>query len=93
MSNDAEELQCLLLQCTSTMQNLLKDNIEEYLKIIREIEDWNNFRTIESYIKLNNDYINKALIELYHNEKCIKILKEKTNIDVSAIEKILIKYS
>ena len=91
MSNDAERLQCLLLNFTDTMQNLFKNDIEKYLDIIKEIEDWNNFKTIEDYISLNNDYINKALIELYENGKCIKILKEQTNIDVSTIEKILIK--
>lgn len=91
MSNDAEQLQSLLLNFTDTMQNLFKDDIEKYLDIIKKIEDWNNFKTIEDYIKLNNDYINKALIELYRNERCIKILREETNIDISAIEKILIK--
>lgn len=91
MSNDAEQLQCLLLNFTDTMQNLFKNDIEKYLDIIKKIEDWNNFKTIEDYIKLNNDYINKALIELYENERSIKILREETNIDISAIEKILIK--
>lgn len=91
MSNDAERLQCLLLNFTDTMQNLFKNDIEKYLDIIKKIEDWNNFKTIEDYIKLNNENINKALIELYQNEKCIKILKEQTNIDISTIEKMLIK--
>lgn len=91
MSNDAERLQCLLLNFTDTMQNLFKNDIEKYLDIMKKIEDWNKFKTIEDYISLNDDYINKALIELYQNEKCLKILKEQTNIDVSTIEKILIK--
>lgn len=91
MSNDAEQLQCLLLQFTETMQNLFKNNIEEYLKIVKKIEDWNCFKTIEDYINLNNNYINRALVELYQNDKCVKILKEETSINLSAIEKLLIK--
>ena len=91
MSNDAERLQCLLLNFIDTMKNLITNNIKEYLKIIEKIENWNNFKTIEDYINLNNDYINKALIELYQNEKCVKILKEDTSIDISTIERMLIK--
>lgn len=90
MSNDAEKLQCLLLNFTDTMQNLFRENIEEYLNIIKQIEDWNKFKTIEDYIKLNNKYINKALIELYENKRYKKILQEETNIDINVIEKILL---
>ena len=91
MSNDAERLQCLLLNFTDTMKNLFVNDIKEYLNIVEKIENWNNFKTIEDYINLNNDFINKALIELYQNEKCVKILKEDTAIDISVIERILIK--
>lgn len=90
MSNDAEILQCLLLNFTNTMQNLFTENIKKYLDIIRLIEDWNKFKTIEDYINLKNDYINKALIELYKNNECKKILQEETNIDISIIEKVLL---
>lgn len=90
MSNDAEKLQCLLLNFTDTMQNLFRENIEEYLNIIKQIEDWNKFKTIEDYIKLNNKYINKALIELYKNKRYKKILQEETNIDINIIEKLLL---
>ena len=91
MNNDAERLQCLLLNFTDTMQNLFRENFEEYLDIIKRIEDWNNFKSIEDYINLDNDYINKALIELYKNERCKRILQEETNIDISIIEKMLLK--
>lgn len=91
MSNDAERLQCLLLNFTDTMQNLFNENIEEYLKIIKQIEDWNNFKTIEDYINLNNDYINRALIELYKNERCKEILQKEMKMDISIIEKMLLK--
>ena len=90
MSNDAEKLQCLLLNFTNTMQNLFTENIEEYLNIIKLIEDWNKFKTIEDYINLNNKYINKALLELYKNDKCKKILQEETNINIGIIEKVLL---
>lgn len=89
MSNDAERLQCLILKFTNTMQNLFSNNIEEYLKIVGEIQDWNKFQTIDDYIDLNNEYINKALIELAQDEKCLKTLKEETNIDISALGKLL----
>ena len=72
------------------MQNLFTENIEEYLNIIKLIEDWNKFKTIEDYINLNNDYINKALLELYKNDKCKKILQEETNINIGIIEKVLL---
>lgn len=91
MSNDAERLQCLLLNFTDTMQNLFRENIEEYLNIIKQIEDWNNFKTIEDYINLGNEYINRALIELYENEKCKKILQKEMKMDISIIEKMLLK--
>lgn len=90
MSNDAEKLQCLLLNFTDTMQSLFREDIEEYLNIIKQIEDWNNFKTIEDYINLDNVYINKALVELYKNERCKKILQEETKIDINVIEKILL---
>ena len=90
MSNDAEKLQCLLLNFTDTMQNLFRENIEEYLNIIKQIEDWNKFKIIEDYIKLNNKYINKALIELYENKRYKKILQEETNIYINVIEKLLL---
>lgn len=89
MSNDAERLQCLILKFTNTMQNLFRENIQEYLKIVDKIQDWNKFQTIEDYIKLNNEYINKALIELVQDEKVLKILKEETNIDTRKISKLL----
>ena len=89
MSNDAERLQCLILKFTKTMQNLFRENIQEYLKIVDKIQDWNKFQTIEDYIKLNNEYINKALKELAKNDKCLKILKEETNIDITKINKLL----
>jgi len=89
MSNDAERLQCLILKFTKTMQNLFRENIQEYLKIVDKIQDWNKFQTIEDYIKLNNEYINKALKELVKNDKCLKILKEETNIDITTINKLL----
>ena len=88
MSNDAERLQCLILKFTKTMQNLFRENIQEYLKIVDKIQDWNKFQTIEDYIKLNNEYINKALKELVKNDKCLKILKEETNIDITQINKL-----
>lgn len=91
MSNDAERLQCLLLNFTDTMQNLFRENIEEYLNIIKQIEDWDNFKTIEDYINLDNEYINRALIELYENEKCKKILQKEMKMDISIIEKMLLK--
>lgn len=91
MSNDAERLQCLLLNFTDTMQNLFRENIEEYLSIIKQIEDWNNFKTIKDYINLDNDYINRALIELYKNERCKKILQKEMKMDISIIEKMLLK--
>ena len=91
MSNDAERLQCLLLNFTDTMQNLFRKNIEEYLSIIKQIEDWNNFKTIKDYINLDNDYINRALIELYKNERCKKILQKEMKMDISIIEKMLLK--
>lgn len=89
MSNDAERLQCLILKFTNTMQNLFLNNIEEYLKIIDKIQDWNKFKTIKDYIDLNNNYINKALIELAQDEKCLKILKEETSIDISILNELL----
>ena len=89
MSSDAERLQCLILKFTETMQNLFRENIQEYLKIVDKIQDWNKFQTIEDYIKLNNEYINKALKELAQNDKCLKILKEETNIDITKINKLL----
>lgn len=89
MSNDAERLQCLILKFTNTMQNLFSNNLEEYLKIVDKIQDWDKFQTIEDYINLNNKYINKALIELVQDEKVLKILKEETNIDTSKISKLL----
>lgn len=88
MSSDAERLQCLILKFTNTMQNLFSNNIEEYLKIVDIIQDWNKFQTIEDYIKLNNEYINKALKELAKDDKCLKILKEETNIDITQINKL-----
>lgn len=91
MSSDAEKLQCLLLNFTNIMQNLFEANIKEYLNIVEKIQNWNNFRTIEDYINLNNNYINQALIELYNDERCKKILKEETNIDISIIKRKLIK--
>ena len=91
MSNDAEKLQCLLLNFTETMKNLFNENIEEYLNIIKQIEDWNSFKTIEDYINLDNDYINKALIELYENERCKKILQKEIKMDITIIEKKLLK--
>ena len=91
MSNDAEKLQCLLLNFTETMKNLFSENIEEYLNIIKQIEDWNSFKTIEDYINLDNDYINKALIELYENERCKKILQKEMKMDIIIIEKKLLK--
>ena len=91
MSNDAEKLQCLLLNFTNIMQNLFEANIKEYLNIVEKIQNWNNFRTIEDYINLNNNYINQALIELYNDERCKKILKEETNIDISIIKRKLMK--
>ena len=89
MSSDAERLQCLILKFTETMQNLFINNVEEYLNIIEKIQDWNKFQTIEDYIKLNNEYINKALKELAKDDKCLKILKEETNIDITPIKKLL----
>jgi hypothetical protein len=89
MSNDAERLQCLILKFTNTMQNLFSNNLEEYLRIVDKIQDWDKFQTIEDYINLNNKYINKALIELVQDEKVLKILKEETNIDTSKISKLL----
>lgn len=89
MSNDAEKLQCLILKFTNTMQNLFLNNIEEYLKIIDKIQDWNKFKTIKDYIDLDNKYINKALIELAQDEKCLKILKEETSIDISILNELL----
>lgn len=91
MSSDAEKLQCLLLNFTNIMQNLFEANIKEYLNIVEKIQNWNNFRTIEDYINLNNNYINQALIELYNDERCKKILKEETNIDISIIKRKLMK--
>ena len=91
MSNNAERLQCLLLNFTDTMQNLFREDFEEYLKIIKQIEDWNNFKTIEDYINLDNNYINRALIELYENERCKKILQKEMKMDISIIEKILLE--
>ena len=91
MNNDAERLQCLLLNFTDTMQNLFRENIEEYLNIIKQIEDWDNFKTIEDYISLGDEYINRALIELYENEKCKKILQKEMKMDISIIEKMLLK--
>ena len=88
MNSDAERLQCLLLNFTETMQELFLNNNKEYLDIIEKIQDWNKFQTIQDYINLNNDYINKALLELTQNKKCLKILKEETNIDISTIENI-----
>ena len=88
MSNDAERLQCLILKFTKTMSNLFLNNIEEYLKIVEKIQDWNKFQTIEDYINLNNEYINKALKELAKDDKCLKILKEETNIDITQIKKL-----
>ena len=73
------------------MQNLFEANIKEYLNIVEKIQNWNNFRTIEDYINLNNNYINQALIELYNDERCKKILKEETNIDISIIKRKLMK--
>lgn len=89
MSNDAERLQCLLVKFTNTMQDLFNDNFEEYLKVLNKIDDWNKFKSIEAYIALNDKYINKALKELAQNERCIKILKDETNIDISIFKKIL----
>lgn len=91
MSSDPEKLQCLLLNFTNIMQNLFEANIKEYLNIVEKIQNWNNFRTIEDYINLNNNYINQALIELYNDERCKKILKEETNIDISIIKRKLMK--
>ena len=91
MSSDAEKLQCLLLNFTNIMQNLFEANIKEYLNIVEKIQNWNNFRTIEDYINLNNNYINQALIELYNDERCKKILKEETKIDISIIKRKLMK--
>ena len=91
MSSDAEKLQCLLLNFTNIMQNLFEANIKEYLNIVEKIQNWNNFRTIEDYINLNNNYINQALIELYNDERCKKIIKEETNIDISIIKRKLMK--
>ena len=91
MSSDAEKLQCLLLNFTNIMQNLFEANIKEYLNIVEKIQNRNNFRTIEDYINLNNNYINQALIELYNDERCKKILKEETNIDISIIKRKLMK--
>ena len=88
MSSDAERLQCLILKFTETMSNLFLNNIEEYLKIVEKIQDWNKFQTIEDYINLNNEYINKALKELAKDDKCLKILKEETNIDITQIKKL-----
>lgn len=89
MSNDAERLQCLLVNFTNTMQNLFQNDIKEYLNVLSKIEDWNKFKTIEDYIALNDKNINKALKELAQNEICIKILKEETNIDISKLNKLL----
>jgi len=89
MSNDAERLQCLLVNFTNTMHNLFQNDIKEYLNVLSKIEDWNKFKTIEDYIALNDKNINKALKELAQNEICIKILKEETNIDISKLNKLL----
>ena len=53
MSNDAERLQCLLLNFTDTMQNLFKNDIEKYLNIMKKIEDWNKFKYKILIIKRN----------------------------------------
>jgi len=89
MSNDAERLQCLILKFTKTMQNLFRENIQEYLKIVDKIQDWNKFQTIEDYIKLNNTQANLSYLTSDDKQIYCDLIRRK---DYTGIKNKLKKY-
>ena len=72
------ELFINLIYMTETMNNLQDENFDKYLECIKQTQDWERFKDISDIIKLNKNYINKAI-------------KNTTKIDLKEIEKTLEK--
>ena len=52
---------------------------------------WENFKDVSDSIKLNNNYINKAIKEIINNKEYTKIIKDTTKMDWKKIKKTLEK--
>ena len=85
------ELFINLIYMTETMNNLQDENFDKYLECIKQTQDWERFKDISDIIKLNNNYINKAIKEVIINKEYIKAIKNTTKIDFKEIEKTLEK--
>lgn len=85
------ELFINLIYMTETMNNLQDENFDKYLECIKQTQDWERFKDISDIIKLNNNYINKAIKEVIINKEYIKAIKNTTKIDLKEIEKTLEK--
>ena len=85
------ELFINLIYMTETMKNLQDSNFDMYLKCIKQTQDWEKFKNLSDIIKLNNNYINKAIKEIINNNEYTKIIKDTTKIDWKELGKILEK--
>ncbi len=85
------ELFINLIYMTETMKNLQDTNFDKYLKCIKQTQDWEKFKDVSDIIKLNNNYINKAIKEITNNNEYLKMITDETKFDWKKIEKILEK--
>lgn len=85
------ELFINLIYMTETMKNLQDTNFDKYLKCIKQTQDWEKFKDVSDIIKLNNNYINKAIKEITNNNEYLKMITDETKFDLKKIEKILEK--
>ena len=80
------ELFINLIFLTDYMNNLFftgnPDNVEKNKDILFALDDWHKYKNVQEIIDLNNKHINNAIKEVLKNERCIKIIKERTNIDI-----------
>lgn len=85
------ELFINLIYMTETMKNLQDTNFDKYLECIKKTQDWERFKDVLDIIKLDNNYINKAIKEIINNKEHIKVIKDKIKIDWKKIKKTLEK--
>lgn len=85
MSNDIEKFINLIYE-TDSMYNLRLTDFKKFLKCVRQTQEWNKFRKVDDIIKLNNIHINNAIKEILENKRFLNIIKEDTNIDISALQ-------
>lgn len=52
---------------------------------------WENFKDVSDSIKLNNNYINKAIKEIINNNEYTNIIKDTTKIGWKELGEILEK--